>query len=93
MFEGDKPPIEAQFTEIPEIPKKPRKVEPLALPEPNGTGKQNGKHAPDAEVADTKGVKRPHSEEDGKPLKKAKMAESATDIVVIEDAGGAIVID
>lgn len=93
-FEGDKKPIDATFTENPEIPRKPKKPEPLAPAEVNGNGQQNGKHALDDEVqVVSKGVKRTHADEDGQPLKKAKIADSAADIVVVEDAGGAIVID
>lgn len=93
-FEGDKKPIDAAFTENPEIPRKPKKPEPPVPVEVNGNGQQNGKHALDDEVEIvSKGVKRTHAEDDGQPLKKAKIADSAADVVVVEEAGGAIIID
>ncbi|CAM1504011.1 Fc.00g016020.m01.CDS01 [Cosmosporella sp. VM-42] len=93
VFEADRKPIEVSFTEPPQIPRKPKKPEPAKL---NGNGQQNGKHVLDEDViveAGPKGVKRPHTEEDGQPFKKAKFADSDAEIVILEDAGGAIVID
>lgn len=57
---------------------------------------QNGKHSADADSeAAPQGLKRSRPDEDGPPLKKAKMAEAKgdDDVVVVEAAGGAIVID
>jgi ubiquitin-like 1-activating enzyme E1 B len=40
-----------------------------------------------------KGVKRQHTEDGGQPLKKAKIGgASSDDVVIVEDAGGAIII-
>ncbi|KAK5997219.1 Ubiquitin-activating enzyme E1-like [Cladobotryum mycophilum] len=80
----------------PEIPQKPAKPAPV---ETNGhdqqNGQQPGKHSLDEEPElVSKGVKRPHADDDSHPLKKAKIASTVSDdVVVVEDAGGAIVID
>lgn len=86
--EGD-PPVKAQVEGQPSIPRKPKKAA-------NGTS-SNG-HGQDANgdtEAAPQGVKRSRPDEDGPPLKKAKTAngKSDDDVVVVEDAGGAIVID
>ncbi|KAH8175565.1 thiF family protein [Sarocladium implicatum] len=83
------PPIKAQFEEQPSIPRKPKKAA-------NGTS-TNG-HGEDANgdtEAAPQGVKRSRPDEDGPPLKKAKTGDTkdGEDVVVVEDAGGAIVID
>lgn len=78
----------------PEIPHKPRKSSPVET-NGNGHGHQNGKHSLDDEVVveESKGVKRPLPDDDSPPFKKAKIVDSADDVVIVEDAGGAIVID
>ena len=80
------------FTDRPEIPRRPKKA---PATETVSNGQQNGKHEPDGDVeSELKGTKRPHPEGEEQPLKKAKLADSAADdVVVVEDAGGAIVID
>ncbi|RMJ14958.1 hypothetical protein CDV36_005403 [Fusarium kuroshium] len=85
-FEADKKPVEATFTEKPQIPRKPKKPQPA---EANGHGELNGK----AVSVEPKGVKRPLAEDSGQPLKKAKLVESGPEVVVVEETGGAIVID
>lgn len=77
----------------PNIPYKAKKAAPE---EADNTAQQNGKHALNGAAPDSKGVKRSldQSEDDGQPLKKARHTEpAADDVVVVEDAGGAIVID
>ncbi|KOS22638.1 Ubiquitin-activating enzyme E1-like protein [Escovopsis weberi] len=79
----------------PEIPHKPAKAVPAQA---NGHGLENnqpgGKHLLDEESAESKGTKRLHADDDSHPPKKAKTASaSADDIIVIEDASDAIVID
>ncbi|XWX01853.1 hypothetical protein V2A60_009882 [Cordyceps javanica] len=69
------------------IARKPKKTTPI---ETNGTIKANGT----AHVETTKGVKRPNDDSELQPLKKAKIAGTEQDdVVLVEDAGGAIVID
>ncbi|TQV95043.1 ubiquitin-activating enzyme E1-like protein [Cordyceps javanica] len=69
------------------IARKPKKTTPI---ETNGTIKANGT----AHVETTKGVKRPNDDGELQPLKKAKIAGTEQDdVVLVEDAGGAIVID
>lgn len=85
-FEADKKPVEATFTEKPQIPRKPKKAQPA---EANGNGELNGK----AVSVEPKGVKRPLAEDSGQPLKKAKLVESGPEVVDVEETGGAIVID
>jgi ubiquitin-like 1-activating enzyme E1 B len=89
-FGEDESPFKSSSAEPPEIPRKPKKAAPA---ETNGAADQNGDDAVE-EVGVPKGVKRTRPDDDGgQPLKKAKMAESAgDDIVIIEDAAGAIVI-
>lgn len=77
----------------PEIPHKTQKSSPV---ETNGNshGQQNGKHSLEDEVVEeSKGTKRPLPDDSSPPFKKAKLVGSADDVVVVEDAGGAIVID
>ncbi|PNP54225.1 hypothetical protein THARTR1_05432 [Trichoderma harzianum] len=78
----------------PEIPHKTQKSSPV---ETNGNshGQQNGKHLLEDEVVveESKGIKRPLPDDSSPPFKKAKLVGSADDVVVVEDAGGAIVID
>ncbi|PFH56654.1 hypothetical protein XA68_16193 [Ophiocordyceps unilateralis] len=76
-------PIKLTLTGRPEIPEKPAK-------EANGDGQQNGKH--DVAVPEPKGFKRGHSEDGSQPSKKAKMGDAHSDVVVVDDAGGAILI-
>ncbi|KAI9158580.1 Ubiquitin-activating enzyme E1-like [Paramyrothecium foliicola] len=84
-------PIKAPFTESPQLPRKPKKSEPL---ETNGHGQQNGKHSLDAgDEPEPKGVKRARLDDSEQPAKKAKLETSSEDVVVVEDSGGAIVID
>jgi hypothetical protein len=90
-IEAGKKPIEATFTETPQIPRQPKKAPPA---ETNGNGIQNGEGADDdIIVAEPKGIKRPHPEDSDQPLKKAKMNNSEGNVVIVEDAGGAIIID
>ena len=49
-------------------------------------------------IVEPKGVKRPHTEDGGQPLKKVKMTPSGAEIVDVDQnegpvSGGAIVID
>ncbi|KAH0528455.1 hypothetical protein TsFJ059_003322 [Trichoderma semiorbis] len=77
----------------PEIPHKTHKSSTV---ETNGNshGQQNGKHSLEDEVVEeSKGTKRPLPGDGSPPFKKAKLVGSADDVVVVEDAGGAIVID
>ncbi|UKZ77267.1 hypothetical protein TrVFT333_004987 [Trichoderma virens FT-333] len=77
----------------PEIPHRPQKSSPVET-NGNGHGQQNGKHSLDDEMSEeSKGIKRPLPDADSPPFKKAKIVGSADDVVVVEDAGGAIVID
>lgn len=89
-FGEDETPFQSSSAEHPEIPRKPKKAAPA---ETNGAADQNGDDVVE-EVGAPKGVKRTRPDDDGgQPLKKARMTDSAgDDIVVIEDAGGAIVI-
>lgn len=70
------------------IARKPKKVTP---PETNGVSKTNGL----VHLEGPKGLKRSNDDGEQQPLKKAKIAKAAQDddIVLVEDAGGAIVID
>ncbi|CAH0014623.1 unnamed protein product [Clonostachys rhizophaga] len=73
----------------PTIPQKPKKAPPV---EANGhsAGESNGVLEIDSQ---SKGVKRQHTDDGGQPLKKAKTGgDSLDDVVIIEDAGGAIII-
>ncbi|KAM5388516.1 hypothetical protein ACJA88_000380 [Fusarium oxysporum] len=88
----DEKPVKATFSEIPEIPRRPKKLQPVAA---NGNGELNDEQAVSAEP---KGIKRSHGEDGEPPLKKLKITESGTDIVDVDEvqsraAGGAIVID
>jgi ubiquitin-like 1-activating enzyme E1 B len=90
-FEEDKKPIEAAFSDTPNIPRRPKKPQPV---ESNGNGEINGKAA----NAEPKGVKRPHADDGNPPLKKLKISDSSTEIVDVDEDqdrvnGGAIVID
>ncbi|KAK4083472.1 uncharacterized protein Triagg1_1134 [Trichoderma aggressivum f. europaeum] len=77
----------------PEIPHKTQKTSPVET-NGNGHGQQNGKHSLEDEVVEeSKGTKRPLPDDGSPPFKKAKLVGSADDVVVVEDAGGAIVID
>ncbi len=87
----DEKPVKSLLTDRPDIPRKAKQLPPA---EANGTA-QNGKHALDdvAEV-EQKSLKRAHPGDDNQPSKKAKTGDSsADDVVLVEDAGGAIVID
>ncbi|KAK0389805.1 hypothetical protein NLU13_3378 [Sarocladium strictum] len=93
-FAESDPPLKSQLDEKPSIPRKPKKASNGAPAESNGV--QNGKHSIDGEPQTvSQGLKRSRLDEDGPPLKKAKMAGGKVDddVVVVEDAGGAIVID
>jgi ubiquitin-like 1-activating enzyme E1 B len=85
-------PIKAFFTQPPELQRKPKKPEAT---DTNGNGQPNGKHSLDVDgQAEPKGVKRPRSEDEEQPAKKAKLTDPSSEgVVVVEDAGGAIVID
>ncbi|KAJ4860889.1 thiF family domain-containing protein [Trichoderma breve] len=77
----------------PEIPHKTQKSSPVET-NGNGHGQQNGKHSLEDEmVEESKGTKRPLPDDGSPPFKKAKLVGPADDVVVVEDAGGAIVID
>ena len=93
-FDDGDPPIKGQIQEKPSIPRKPKRASNGTSAESNGV--QNGKYssANESEVG-PQGLKRSRPDEDGPPLKKAKMADGKgdDDVVLIEDAGGAIVID
>lgn len=91
---ADSKPFKTSFTEAPNIPRKLKKAEPSTTT--NGTAHQNGRNGVHAENSAPQGVKRPHSEDDNQPIKKARTAVAGAgddDIVVVDDAGGAIVID
>ncbi|PHH76288.1 hypothetical protein CDD80_1669 [Ophiocordyceps camponoti-rufipedis] len=77
--DDEEKPVRLTLAERPNIPQKP------TAPEANGDGQQNGAHD-----AVPKGVKRGHSEDDQPPTKKVKTADS--DVVVVDDSGGAILI-
>jgi ubiquitin-like 1-activating enzyme E1 B len=90
-LEEDKKPVEAKFSDKPEIPRRPKKSQPA---ESNSNGDTNG----EVVEAEPKGVKRPHTEDGGQPLKKVKITPSGADIVDVDQneghvRGGAIVID
>lgn len=92
-LDADKKPVEAAFTDTPQIPRKPKKVQPIRT---NGTGQQNGQATADTDAVvevEPKSLKRSHPDDVGQPLKKVKIADSSAEVVVVEDAGGAIVID
>lgn len=92
-FASDETPIRATFTETPQIPRKVKRAKAI---EANGNDRLNGEHVLDADTeAEPKGLKRLHIEDGDQPLKKkAKVSETASDdVVVVEDASGAIVID
>ncbi|KAM5351852.1 hypothetical protein ACJ41O_004575 [Fusarium nematophilum] len=86
VLDAEKRPIEATFSEQPQIPRKPKKPKPA---EANGSNGVNGKPV----EVEPKGVKRPLGDDGGQPLKKAKIRESGPEVVDVEEAGGAIVID
>ncbi|KAM3470210.1 hypothetical protein MY8738_009837 [Beauveria namnaoensis] len=71
-----------------DIPRKPRKE---ASPETNGTSTTNGT----VHVEGPKGVKRPNDDGEWQSSKKVKVAGAGQedDVVLVDDAGGAIVID
>lgn len=80
----------------PEIPRKPKKETPVAVPAENGTSEQNGKHAPEASESSTLKRPRPDDSDDLIEVKKAKVmtTSSSDDVVIVDDStGGAIVID
>ncbi|CVK87898.1 related to ubiquitin-activating enzyme homolog UBA2 [Fusarium proliferatum] len=88
----DEKPVKATFADVPEIPRRPKKLQPVSA---NGNGKLNDEQAVSAEP---KGIKRPHGEDAEPPLKKLKITESGTDVVDVDEVqshagGGAIVID
>lgn len=83
---GDDVTFKSSSDEKPTIPKRPKK-EPQ--PETNG----HSEKAVTEEGAEPKGLKRSHPDDDGQPLKKVKTTDGASDdVVLIEDAGGAIII-
>ncbi|KAJ6789104.1 hypothetical protein PWT90_00406 [Aphanocladium album] len=87
LLDAAEKPYNAVVEGTPDIPRKPKKAAP---PEANGESKTNG-HAP-AEAP--KGLKRSNDDGEEQPFKKAKIAQkSQDDVVLVEDAGGAIVID
>ncbi|GKT87752.1 LOW QUALITY PROTEIN: thiF family protein [Colletotrichum tofieldiae] len=88
----DKPVKGLVVDQKPEIPRKPKKETPA---ESNGASEQNGKPTVDVEGESTN-LKRPRSDDGDEPMeaKKAKVAPTSNDVVVVDDStGGAIVID
>jgi ubiquitin-like 1-activating enzyme E1 B len=87
-------PIKAPFSEAPELTRKAKKLEHT---ESNGNGEKDGaQHSLDGDgQPGPKGTKRPLAEDEDQPAKKVKLTatDESDDVVVIEDAGGAIVID
>ena len=83
----------------PEIPLRPK----TESPEANGEAHTNGHRVGDADGVTAEGtpqekdnrLKRPNPEEHDQPSKKAKTSNGSLDekVIVIEDAGGTIVID
>ncbi|PHH88898.1 hypothetical protein CDD83_6910 [Cordyceps sp. RAO-2017] len=91
--EGLATPAKALFVDRPDIPRKPK---PTPAEANGDSHEKNGrKHSLDATPeAELKGAKRPHADDEKQPAKKAKVMETrADDVVVVDDAGGAIVID
>lgn len=83
--------FKASCTERPEIARKPKQQ-----PEPAETNGHKGKDDGDVMIEESapNTLKRPNPDEPDQPAKKAKIAASkGDDAIVIEDAGGAIVID
>ncbi|GKT56333.1 ThiF family protein [Colletotrichum tofieldiae] len=88
----DKPVKGLVVDQKPEIPRKPKKETPA---ESNGASEQNGKPTVEVEGESTN-LKRPRSDDGDEPMeaKKAKVAPTSNDVVVVDDStGGAIVID
>ncbi|KAM3454062.1 hypothetical protein MY3296_003330 [Beauveria thailandica] len=81
-------PYKAVLEGKPDIARKPKKA---FSPETNGTSMTNGT----VHVEGPKGVKRPNVDAEGQPAKRVKIAGTGQedDVVLVEDAGGAIVID
>ncbi|KAM3560079.1 hypothetical protein MY1884_003117 [Beauveria asiatica] len=81
-------PYKAVLEGKPDIARKPKKA---FSPETNGTSMTNGT----VHVEGPKGVKRPNVDGEGQPAKRVKIAGTGQedDVVLVEDAGGAIVID
>ncbi|KAM3437492.1 hypothetical protein NHJ13734_004616 [Beauveria thailandica] len=81
-------PYKAVLEGKPDIARKPKKA---FSPETNGTSMTNGT----VHAEGPKGVKRPNVDGEGQPAKRAKNAGTGQedDVVLVEDAGGAIVID
>ncbi|KAM3441912.1 hypothetical protein MY4824_001326 [Beauveria thailandica] len=81
-------PYKAVLEGKPDIARKPKKA---FLPETNGTSMTNGT----VHVEGPKGVKRPNVDGEGQSAKRVKIAGTGQedDVVLVEDAGGAIVID
>ncbi|KAK8146393.1 E1 ubiquitin-activating protein uba2 [Beauveria asiatica] len=81
-------PYKAVLEGKPDIARKPKKA---LSPETNGTSMTNGT----VHVEGPKGVKRPNVDGEGQPAKRVKIAGTGQedDVVLVEDAGGAIVID
>ncbi|OAQ97524.1 hypothetical protein LLEC1_01943 [Akanthomyces lecanii] len=88
ILEPSEKPYKAILEDKPEIPRKPKQAAP---PETNGRSKTNGT----VHIEAPKGVKRPNDDSEEQPSKKAKTAhtEPEGELVLVEDAGGAIVID
>ncbi|KAJ4155202.1 hypothetical protein LMH87_000458 [Akanthomyces muscarius] len=87
-LEASEKPYKGVVEDKPEILRKPKKA---AAPETNGQSKTNGT----VHVEGPKGVKRSNDDGEEQPSKKAKTARTEPDgeVVLVEDAGGAIVID
>ena len=93
MEESEKP-FKADFTEVPEIPVKPKTAE--ATQDANGNGHQNGNGSStnDDSTSTVNNLKRSNDDEGDQPSKKTKLSDKAPDLaILVEDAGGAIVID
>lgn len=90
----DGPAFKTSVDEKPDIPKK---VKTTPTDETNGHSEQNGringetKNETGPESA-PKGVKRSQPDDGDQPAKKTKTAPEADNVVLVEDAGGAIVI-
>ncbi|KFA47747.1 hypothetical protein S40293_07149 [Stachybotrys chartarum IBT 40293] len=85
-------PVKGSLTSPPDIPRKPKHP---ASEKADSVGLPNGKHALEADQStETKGTKRARSVDEEPPSKKTKVVKpSPTDVVDVEDGGGAIVID
>ncbi|KAK2597984.1 E1 ubiquitin-activating protein uba2 [Conoideocrella luteorostrata] len=89
--EKDKP-VKADFEGRPEIPRRPKKSA-ATNGEANGALRNGTNGSQPSLDMESKGLKRTHPGDDTPVAKKAKIATEGDDIVVVQDAGGAIIID